>query len=104
MKTAPMKPETLANWRAVEENIDILISNLQSPIDEIDALACLMGMARKVDEKDRYGYDLEFLDEIVMRRIRKLARSCQDDLAQWQTLESEDGVIKLHERREDAAP
>jgi hypothetical protein len=99
-----MKPETLANWRAVEENIDILISNLRSPIDEIDALACLMGMARKVDEKDRYGYDLEFLDEIVMRRIRKLARSCQDDLAQWQTTEFEDGVIKLHERREDAAP
>jgi hypothetical protein len=61
----------------------VTLLNLEAPIDEIDALASLLSMARLLDDRDRHGYDLEFLDAIVLRRIRKLARFCQNAHARW---------------------
>ncbi len=65
------------------------LRNLQAPIDEIDALACLLAIANKADQKAivrnslLHGYDMEGLYEIVVRRIRKLARACQDMHVRW---------------------
>lgn len=56
-------------------------THLESQIDEIDALSSLLGMARQVSPDDRHGYDLDFLDDIVLKRIRKLARTCQNTVA-----------------------
>lgn len=88
----------------IEESIkqSIFLTNLIGPVDEIDALASLLGMARKVEDRDRYGYDLNLLDGIVLRRIRALARRCQDDLSHWNA--ADHGPVKHHELDDDEAP
>jgi hypothetical protein len=58
----------------------VISKYLVRQVDEVDALVSLLGIARKVPECERYGYDPEILDEIVMRRVRKLARACQDNI------------------------
>ena len=50
------------------------------PIEELDALASLLGVARKANTSDLYGYDIDYLNEIVLRRIRKLARDCSNNV------------------------
>jgi hypothetical protein len=57
---------------------DIARAYLEQPVDELDALASLLGMAEKLPDNERYGYDLESLNFIVIRRIRTLARICQN--------------------------
>jgi len=54
-----------------------LAQRIEHSIDEIDAIAVLLGIARKAPQDERYGYDIEFLDETMLRRIRELARYCQ---------------------------
>ncbi len=78
------------------------LRNLEAPIDEIDALACLISVAGKVRRQgstegaspDLYGYDMELLYEIVVRCIRKLARACQDAHARWQIDSPADPVVE----------
>jgi hypothetical protein len=60
---------------------DLARAHLEQPVDELDALASLLGMAEKLSDKERYGYDLASLNEIVIRRIRTLARTCQNAVA-----------------------
>jgi hypothetical protein len=60
---------------------DLARAHLEQPIDELDALASLLGMADKLSDQERYGYDLASLNEIVIRRIRTLARTCQNAVA-----------------------
>lgn len=57
---------------------DIARAYLEEPVDELDALASLLGMAEKLPDEERYGYDLDSLNGIVIRRIRTLARICQN--------------------------
>jgi hypothetical protein len=58
---------------------EVVQKYLERRIDEIDALVSLLGMARKLPSgRERFGYDPEYLDEIVMRRVRKLVRACQE--------------------------
>lgn len=52
--------------------------HLEKPIDEISAIASLLGMARRLPDEQRFGYDLDFLHEIMLRRIRLLAAACQE--------------------------
>jgi hypothetical protein len=61
---------------------NVVESHFENAIDEIDALSSLLGMARNIPDNRRYGYDLDLLDEIVLKRIRKLARSCQNTISE----------------------
>lgn len=65
-----------------ESASDVVEKYLERRLDEIDALVSLLGMARKLPSgQERFGYDTEYLDEIVMRRVRKLVRACQDTVS-----------------------
>lgn len=58
--------------------IDIVQSHLERQIDEISAIAILLGTARKLPDDQLFGTDIEFLDEVMLRRLRSLASSCQN--------------------------
>lgn len=96
------KEEIIKKFLVAHQSDKNFIINMMSPIDEMDALSCLLGMARKVDEHERYGYDVNLLNEIVLRRIRQLARWCQDSLGKWDTPVDPDAVVELKD--EDWTP
>lgn len=60
---------------------DVVIEHLESPIDELDALTSLLAMAEEMPDERRHGYDIDTLNEIVLRRIRELARICRNRVA-----------------------
>src|SRR4051812_30077973 len=65
-----------------DSTVEVVEKYFERRIDEIDALLSLLGMARKLDTSgDRFGYDVEYLDQIVLRRVRKLTRACQETVS-----------------------
>lgn len=58
----------------------VITNYFEKAIDEIDAIVCLLGMARKAPIS--YGYDANVLDEIMLRRVRRLSRACQNTVSQ----------------------
>lgn len=58
--------------------IDIVQSHLERQIDEISAIATLLGVARRVPNDLLFGMETDFLDEVMLRRLRSLAGSCQN--------------------------
>lgn len=77
-----------------ESASDVVEKYLERRIDEIDALVSLLGMARKLPPgRERFGYDVEYLDEIVMRRVRKLARACQETISAIMSDDPDDSPV-----------
>lgn len=78
----PIELDVEATEEIPESAAEVVEKYLERRIDEIDALVSLLGMARKLPNgRERFGYDSEYLDEIVMRRVRKLVRACQDTIS-----------------------
>lgn len=58
---------------------DIMRKCFVQPAAEINALAALLRIARKVDSDELYGNELHFIDEIILKRIHKLAHDCENN-------------------------
>jgi hypothetical protein len=67
-----------------DSTVRVLTDYFERPLDEICALSSLLRMARKVPDGDRCGWDLEWLDDIVLRRIHKLANKCRENIGNIQ--------------------
>jgi hypothetical protein len=74
-----VKPIELDLEAIPETAAEVVEKYFERRIDEIDALVSLLGLAhRHKSGHATFGYDLDCLDEIVLRRVRKLTRSCQN--------------------------
>lgn len=79
MKMRTVRPIELDANEIPETAKEVVEKYFERRIDEIDALVSLLGMAHRLpDGFKKFGYDQDVLDEAVLRRVRKLARSCQD--------------------------
>lgn len=89
-----MKAQGLSNiYKPTKEDSDNTLFNLQTPIDEIYALTCLMTAAQKADDFVG-GQDIDLLTSIIIRRIRILSYRCQCYITRWKSPFEGDGSVE----------
>lgn len=57
---------------------DLAMFLLEKPIEEIDALSRLLCMVNNLHPRDRYNYEVEDVNAIVLQRIKKIAAVCRN--------------------------